>query len=411
MLKKQHLILLLPVFFFNTLNLIKVEAFDDTKTIEPSHHVQENFLDLNEYQFHKLQEERWYESQNGWRTSGGSISMDLLYHFLEIKFRKNLRSWISTGFHLKQEEFFKITPPRFLVDVEIRPKTWLGVAFLGMQEHDKRHADQGLGLTFGQRPWNFVYLQELSHDLYYNEKNFHDNSYYLSNPVEQTFETAWNHESWKFRTRAIIDKKFRQYFPTKGMSFEYEGREHQGVLDYHFEEESLTGMSWRFFEHQKKREASISELDEDNRRQKVKYTSWDYYWLQPLNSIWHGTIGIREDRIENSLIQIGEVKDSSNFHLWTLQLYGTLIHRVNPDSAWEYGLYLGDTEKGTDYISLLNEDSLVRKYESCLKISWVMMDDSHDSELMFTSTWNLDEIDTNFTTIWDGGHISYQQVF
>ena len=66
------------------------------------------FLDLKEYQFHKLQEERWYESQNGWRTSGGSISVDLLYHYLEIKFRKNLRSWISTDFHLRQEEIFKI---------------------------------------------------------------------------------------------------------------------------------------------------------------------------------------------------------------------------------------------------------------------------------------------------------------
>ena len=53
------------------------QAFDDTTSIEPSHHVQENFLDLKEYQFHKLQEERWYESQNGWSTSGGSISVDL----------------------------------------------------------------------------------------------------------------------------------------------------------------------------------------------------------------------------------------------------------------------------------------------------------------------------------------------
>ena len=134
------------------------QAFDDTTSIEPSHHVQENFLDLKEYQFHKLQEERWYESQNGWRTSGGSISVDLLYHYLEIKFRKNLRSWISTGFHLRQEEFFKITPARFLVDVELRPLNWLGVSLLGMQEYDKRHADQGIGVTLGQRPWDFYWL-------------------------------------------------------------------------------------------------------------------------------------------------------------------------------------------------------------------------------------------------------------
>ena len=31
------------------------QAFDETTSIERSHHVQENFLDLKEYQFHKLQ--------------------------------------------------------------------------------------------------------------------------------------------------------------------------------------------------------------------------------------------------------------------------------------------------------------------------------------------------------------------
>ncbi|MFL2773201.1 MAG: hypothetical protein ACJ0DH_06465 [bacterium] len=82
-------LLLISIIFLSIAE--RPPAFDDTTSIEPSHHVQENFLDLKEYQFHKLQEEHWYESQNGWRTSGGSISVDLLYHYLEVKFRKNLR--------------------------------------------------------------------------------------------------------------------------------------------------------------------------------------------------------------------------------------------------------------------------------------------------------------------------------
>ena len=119
------------------------------------------------------------------------------------------------------------------------------------------------------------------------------------------------------------------------------------------------------------------------------YYSWDYYWLQPLDETWIGTLGMREDRIENKLIQFGDDSASSDFHLWTLQLYGTLIQRNQPDSAWEYGLYLGDTEKGTDYLAPSTKDLLVRKYESSLKISWIMNDLSQDSELMFTSSWNL----------------------
>ena len=405
------LILLFLICLFNLANFMRVKAFDDTKTIEPSYHVQENFLDFKEYQFHKLQEERWYESQNGWRTSGGSISVDLLYHYLEVKFRKHLRPWISTGFQLKQEEFFKITPARFQVDVELRPQPWMGITLLGMQEYDKRHADQGLGLTLGQRPWNFIYIQQLSHDLYYNEKNFYDDSYYLLNPVAQTIEAGWNFDQWKFRTHITRDFRFHQYFPIKAMNFEYEGREHDGVLDYHFGERSLTGISWRYFEHHKKREASLSSMDEDNRQQRMIYRSWDYYWLHPLDTVWHGTLGLREDRIENMLVQFGDDNGSSNFHLWTFQLYGILIQRNQPDSAWEYGLYLGDTEKATDYLSSSNTDRHVRKYESSLRISWVMNDMAHDAELMFTSTWNLDDKALNFVTLWDGGHISYQQIF
>ena len=141
------------------------------------------------------------------------------------------------------------------------------------------------------------------------------------------------------------------------------------------------------------------------------YYSWDYYWLQPLDETWHGTLGMREDRIENKLIQFGDDSASSDFHLWTLQLYGTLIQRNQPDSAWEYGLYLGDTEKGTDYLAPSIKDLLVRKYESSLKISWIMNDLSQDSELMFTSSWNLDDRIISFASFWDGGHISYQQVF
>ena len=54
-------LLLISIIFLSISE--RPQAFDDTTSIEPSHHVQENFLDLKEYQFHKLQEERWHESK------------------------------------------------------------------------------------------------------------------------------------------------------------------------------------------------------------------------------------------------------------------------------------------------------------------------------------------------------------
>ncbi len=91
----MRLLLYLLLISINFLSIAeRSQAFDDTTSIEPSHHVQENFLDLKEYQFHKLQEEHWYESQNGWRTSGGSISVDLLY----IISRSNSEKTCGHGF-------------------------------------------------------------------------------------------------------------------------------------------------------------------------------------------------------------------------------------------------------------------------------------------------------------------------
>ncbi|MEC9297114.1 MAG: hypothetical protein VYD28_05490, partial [SAR324 cluster bacterium] len=70
--------------FFGTLPL-KVLAFDDAAEISHTYLNQENFLDIKSYQFNKLREEDWYESTGGWRLTGGSLGLDLLYTQLQIR--------------------------------------------------------------------------------------------------------------------------------------------------------------------------------------------------------------------------------------------------------------------------------------------------------------------------------------
>ena len=71
-------------FIFGTLSL-KVLAFDDATEINHTYLNQENFLDIKSYQFNKLREEEWYESSKGWRLTGGSLGLDLLYSKLEVR--------------------------------------------------------------------------------------------------------------------------------------------------------------------------------------------------------------------------------------------------------------------------------------------------------------------------------------
>ena len=167
----------------------KVQAFDDTSEIHHSYLNQENFLDIKSYQFHKLKEDEWFESPGGWRLTGGSMGLDLLYSHLEVRLPHALSNETTVFFRGWQEEFYEIKPFRYLVEVEWRPNEWAAFSLLGMPEYDKRKADQGASITLGKRPWNFLRFQQLFQDLYYNEKNFYDNSYYSPHPMENNMES------------------------------------------------------------------------------------------------------------------------------------------------------------------------------------------------------------------------------
>ncbi len=387
-----------------------VRAYDDASGISHSYLNQENFLDIKSYQFHKLKEDEWYESQGGWRLTGGSMGLDLLFTDLEVRLPYQLGEEATVYFKSRQEEFYEIKPFRYLVEVEWRAVELIGLSFLGMPEYDKRKADQGGSITLGKRPWNYIRFQQLLQDLYYNEKNFYDTSYYSPHPVENNLEGAFSWKKWRGRFNHVQDKPFKQVFPKQEMTVTYKSKDNSATLDYHFGEQQIAGLSWRSFDIQKRRETKnpSESSSPDNREQQLLYSSADLYWLHPLNSEFHGTIGLREDRFQNLFRQLDVPYDDYNFHLWSLQLYGIIRHKTSMDRYLEYGLYAADTDKVTNYLSAGREDKVSRKPELKMRVSWDFQDSSNQSALMFTTSWNLDNF---FKDFWDGGNISYQKTF
>ena len=396
-------------FIFGPLSL-KVLAYDDASEINHSYLNQENFLDLKSYQFNKLREEEWYESSGGWRLTGGSLGLDLLYSQLEIRLPHSLSEETTVIFLAKQQEFYEIKPFRYQVEVEWRPYDLAAFSLLGMPEYDKRKADQGASVTVGKRPWNYLRFQKLFQDLHYNEKNFYDHSYYSPHPMENYLEGAFRINKWRTRFSHLLDRPFKQVFPKQELTVTYKGQESSAVLDYHYGKQSLAGFSWRSFDIRKRRKTTIvaEAASKDNRDQQLLYSSTDLYLLKPLSERLHGTLGLREDRFQNIFRQLDLELDNYNFHLWTAQLYGILRHQTEPDRFWEYGLYAGDTDKVTDYLSTEKQDKTRRKTEVKMRISWEFQDLSRQSALMLTTSWNIDDLLNDF---WDGGNISYQQTF
>ncbi len=388
----------------------KVWAFDDASEIHHSYLNQENFLDLKSYQFHKLKEDAWHESPGGWRLTGGSLGLDLLYSHLEVRIPHTLSEETTVLFHASQEEFYEIKPFRYLVEVEWRPDDWAAFSLLGMPEYDKRKADQGGSITLGKRPWNFLRFQQLFQDLYYNEKNFYDTSYYSPHPVENYLEGAFRWNNWRGRFSYVQDKPFKQVFPKQELTFTYKSKDNSATLDYHYGEQGIAGLSWRSFDIQKHRKTKYptETSSTDNREQQLLYSSADLYWLHPLSAELHSTIGLREDRFQNLFRQLDVAYDNYDFHLWTLQLYGILRHQTALDRFWEYGLYAGDTDKVTNYLSTERVDKKRRKPEIKLRVSWEFLYLGNQSAFMITTTWNVDDF---FRDFWDGGNISYQQTY
>ena len=387
-----------------------IRAYDDASEISHSYLNQENFLDIKSYQFHKLREDEWFESQGGWRLTGGSMGLDLLFTDLEVRLPYQLGEEATVYFKARQEEFYEIKPFRYLVEVEWRAVELIGLSFLGMPEYDKRKADQGGSITLGKRPWNYIRFQQLLQDLYYNEKNFYDTSYYSPHPVENNLEGSFSWNNWRGRFIYVKDLPFKQVFPEQELTVSYESKDNSAMLDYHFGEQQIAGLSWRSFDIQKRRKTKnpSESASPDNREQQLLYSSADLYWLYPLNSEFHGTIGLREDKFQNLFRQLDATYDDYNFHLWTLQLYGIIRHKTSIDRFFEYALYAGDTDKVTNYLSAGREDKVRRKPELKMRVSWDFQDSSNQSALMFTTSWNLDNF---FKDFWDGGNISYQKTF
>ena len=387
-----------------------VIAYDDAAEINHTYLNQENFLDIKSYQFNKLREEEWYESPGGWRLTGGSLGLDLLYSQFEVRLPHSLSEETTVIFLAKQHEFYEIKPFHYQVEVEWRPYDLAAFSLLGMPEYDKRKADQGASITLGERPWNYLRFQKLYQDLYYNEKNFYDTSYYSPHPIENYLEGAFRLNKWRTRFSHLLDKPFKQVFPKEELTITYKGQDSSAVLDYQYGNQSMVGLSWRSFDIRKRREttASTETSSPDNRDQQLLFSSTDLYWLHPLSEKFHGTLGLREDRFRNIFRQLDLSLDDYDFHLWTVQLYGILRHQTETDRFWEYGLYAGDTDKVTDYLSAEQQDKTRRKTEVKFRVSWEFQDLNRESALMLTTSWNMDDF---FNDFWDGGNISYQRIF
>ena len=82
----------------------------------------ENFLDINSYQFRPSEEIRWYDVENGWRVTGGSLETNHSYLLTDLRLKRAIMPNFNARLRWNDEEFYAPREPeRPLLELELQP--------------------------------------------------------------------------------------------------------------------------------------------------------------------------------------------------------------------------------------------------------------------------------------------------
>ncbi len=384
-----------------------VQAFDGAFQVEPAYLNPENFLDIQSYRFRPEQERAWRQAPKGWRSTGGSLGLDLLYSQLQVKLRHPLARGFEVSFAVDHEEFYEVKPLRYLVEVQWEAVDGLGIGFIGMPQYDKRNADQGAALTLGEPTESYLRVSHLRQNLFYNEKNFYDETRQTPHPIENALQGAWRQGSWEVAFHARWDLPMRLEDPDRSLVFQHEGQEQQALIEYRDAGGRFWGWQGRQLSFQKSREAPSSAPEEDRRSADVRWQSHTLQVDGPWSPGRKWVLGLRGDVFRNQFTQAGDPAASEDFLLTSWQTFGTL-RDLGPETAWEYALYFGSVNKEVTFQDPLVPPDEEPSLQSKLRVSWELLATDELGSWMITTTWNLDSLPRDF---WDGGNMTYQQTF
>jgi len=366
----------------------------------------ESFVDINAYQFRPSEEIKWYDVEDGFRVTGGSLDHNLLYVFSDLRLKQEITPNVNFRLRWSEEELYESREQqRPLLEVEVRPEGWpASLSLIGSPEYAKREADLGLAATLGQRPWNYLHVAWLSPDLFYNDKNVQDGSYYRSEPNQWTVEAAYNWaERYKLRFWWQDNKPLEFVLDDQVSVFSYENRSYHATFDYHAGAERNYGISVRGFDTSQSLDNGLF-----SRTQDIRYISVEGYWFTVVDRVDEWTVGVRYDEFRNDERNPEALAASFDFLYKMYQVYTVYHHSYRPQQDVELGLYVGKASKGNDYAVHSIEDTIKDKIEAKLTTSWELFSVDRDSALNVTLSWNLDELETDPV---DGGMMRFSSRF
>lgn len=387
---------------------LSAAAFDNDFTINRPNLDVENFLDINNVRFEESFNELWYQSANGWRMTGHSLTTDLLQIDTEVKLMDELSDAVNVHFNYKQEIFYADKPIEdSRLEFEFMPfDRPLSISFISTVNYRKANVDMGIALTYGQRTANYLRLQEIVVDPLFNQKN--------SDPaIDQASYTDFQH-IWSIDGAYQWDERFAIRFDLKDLSelvynfddqvsqLTHGGYEYEASFKYKHSRDDSWILSLKGFKTDKSLTATGSA-----QVQQLEYNAVDLKWLTRQSRPYQFTAGIRDDNLTNDISDIINASNNLDYSFRTTQVYSTVQHAYREYRTWNVGLYIGLTQEPNDF-NLVDTSANDNIYQGQLRTSWIFSSKDKKSNLQLHLTFNLDRLRDDPG---DGVGLSYQSVF
>lgn len=366
----------------------------------------ENFLDINSYQFRPSEEIRWYDVENGWRVTGGSLESNYAYLLTDLRLKRVITSNLNARLRWNDEVFYATREPdRPLLEVELQPGAWpVSFSLLGAPAYAKGEAELGLGMSLGLRPWDYVRVAWLRSDFYYNDKNDLDSSYYRREPGQLTVEAAYKWgERYKLRL-SWQDNKPQEFVLDNLVSvFAYSNQNYLGSFNYRRDASQTLGVAVSGFSTRQSRGDSGTVRSQD-----IHYYSVNAYWIRATGLDREWTIGVRYDDFRNRERTPSAPATEFDYLFETAQVYTGYYLPFAPHQAWELGLYLGDAREQRNYLDTAIASPRDEHFEAKLRTAWEVFSIDGFTALTLAVSWNLDDL---IQDTLDGGSVRFRSEF
>jgi len=384
--------------------------FNGNFDVEKHYLRDENPLDWKAYQYSKIWLYDWYNGQNGFAYTVGSLSQEHFYTESEARLTVEFGDYFTVMYSRNEESL--IRPDPIYQEIEFRFGGIFGLSLIGFPAHEKKYDNIGGAISLGNRwTWNYVRLSALNQFFEYNDKNDTDDKNSVTDQYIRTPDMSRLELQTFIGERLFLKGDIRNEHETELLdeltseTKTYSGYDYRGTVDLVFPDSWLFGVTGRRDWEKRDLVPDVTSDTLPDLAQILDYQFGEVYlyiWLSDDDQL---SLGYLEQTYSNTIDSSVELQRYE--HRTNAKLYWIKWETKTSDTfQWTFEVIAGQVHLYKDNRA---EDEIIDEITDQAKFklgATFLRGDT--ARLLLTASFDLDYYNRR---IWDGGGGQIQVVF